>query len=102
MKNHCCINTIPHRHNNSHNSYTNTKGIPTESFIGNTVYLAMNNNYMSRMDRIGKKSYWSILVKEQSSSYQVLPGIIYISPAKAWKEKYTEYPRRERNIHVRQ
>ena len=23
----------------------------------NTVYLAMNNNYMSRMDRIGKKSY---------------------------------------------
>ena len=75
MKNHCCINTIPHRHNNSHNSYTNTKGIPTESFIGNTVYLAMNNNYMSRMD--------SILVKEQSSSYQVLPGIIYISPAKA-------------------
>ena len=57
MKNHCCINTIPHRHNNSHNSYTNTKGIPTESFIGNTVYLAMNNNYMSRMDRIGKKSY---------------------------------------------
>ena len=25
--------------------------------IGNTVYLAMNNNYMSRMDRIGKKSY---------------------------------------------
>ena len=23
------------------------------------------------------------LVKEQSSSYQVLPGIIYISPAKA-------------------
>ena len=102
MKNHCCINTIPHRHNNSHNSYTNTKGIPTDSFIGNTVYLAMNNNYMSRMDRIGKKSYWSILVKEQSSSYQVLPGIIYISPAKAWKEKYTEYPRRERNIHVRQ
>ena len=83
MKNHCCINTIPHRHNNSHNSYTNTKGIPTESFIGNTVYLAMNNNYMSRMDRIGKKSYCSILVKEQSSSYQVLPGIIYISPAKA-------------------
>ncbi len=55
MKNHCCINTIPHRHNNSHNSYTNTKGIPTESFIGNTVYLAMNNNYMSRMDRIGKE-----------------------------------------------
>ena len=49
MKNHCCINTIPHRHNNSHNSYTNTKGIPTESFIGNTVYLAMNNNYMSRI-----------------------------------------------------
>lgn len=83
MKNHCCINTIPHRHNNSHNSYTNTKGIPTESFIGNTVYLAMNNNYMSRMYRIGKKSYLSILVKEQSSSYQVLPGIIYISPAKA-------------------
>ena len=83
MKNHCCINTIPHRHNNSHNSYTNTKGIPTESFIGNTVYLAMNNIYMSRMDRIGKKSYLSILVKEQSSSYQVLPGIIYISPAKA-------------------
>ena len=38
-------------------SYTNTKGIPTESFIGNTVYLAINNNYMSRMDRIGKKSY---------------------------------------------
>ena len=57
MKNHCCINTIPHRHNKSHNSYTNTKGIPTESFIGNTVYLAMNNNYMSRMYRIGKKSY---------------------------------------------
>ncbi len=68
MKNHCCINTIPHRHNNSHNSYTNTKGIPTESFIGNTVYLAMNNNYMSKMYRMERKIILKHLIKKNHRS----------------------------------
>lgn len=57
MKNYCCINIIFYWYNNSYNSYMNIKGIFIESFIGNMVYLVMNNNYMLRMDRIGKKLY---------------------------------------------